>query len=292
MSSTASLLIGLARNLMRTDEGSDVPVMADEFLLKALDDAKNDVLRAFRRGGGNEPLSSIRELGFDLVENTAIDDVDGIETTDTEIAVDSHSFPDLAGAAVIWRQGMPDIFTYSSKTATLFSGVEGIAFAHEDGDVVQPLYKLPASFKTFRPTDGYGDGLKVNGVPYRFTEGPPEARQFTIYDDGSNKYLWLPRGITGQASAWCEKTSDVIDNVADVIPFDSQLDQFFVWRLVQVGTFGREDSLERYALAKAEAIKNLQEVLTDRNVGDYVRTRPITPHRPRYIDHSLTQPSE
>lgn len=285
MASTAETLLGHAWNFLRTDGNStDIPALQEAFMLTLLSQANMEWARAHRRGGGAEPLVFLRETGFDLIADTAIADT---TTTvgDTEFVVDkSDDFDASDGALVVWDANMPDICQYTTNTVATetFSGVTGLAFVHEDGDTVQSLYKLPTTFNKFRPSDGYGDGVLLNGNPLRFMQGPPEAGYFSMYDDGTSKWLWLQRAATGSASVLFEKKSATINSTDDIVDVPEESEFFLVWRVVQMASIPKEGQpTQLYLTAKSEANKILQESLTDRNVGKIVRVRQFLPYRPQ-----------
>lgn len=275
---SAGTIIDLARSLIRAEAGSDVPAVGDIVMLQAITDADKELYRAHRRGGGNTPQDRALETGFTLISETAIDDSSGITSASTSITADSNSFIDSAGASVVWDADMPDIFYYTSKTSTVFSGVTGIAFDHEDNDAIQPLYKLPSNFRSFRRSEEYGDGVQLNGVPLRHTDGPPNQNQFSLVDDGTSKYLWLPRQVTGDASVLFDKTSNTIDSTDDLVSFGQDWLFFYAWRAIELSLFGRGD-YEIIAFAKQKGDAAKLDNLKDRNVGRMVRVRQLATTR-------------
>lgn len=270
-SPAASSIITLVRSLIRAESGSDVPVVQDSFLLTAISDGNMRWARAFRRDG-SQPIVFQRETGFDLVSDTAINDAAGTTTASTSITVDAQTFPDSAGMAVIWDDDLPDQFSYTSQSSTLFSGVSGLAFAHEDNDEIQALYKLPTNFGSFRKAPGYGDGVNLGGG-LRFTGGPPSSGFFSMVDDGTSKYLWLPKGSTGSASVWYDKISTTIDSTDDTVDVPEEAQMFLVWHALAYMYVGRDDDLNKMLFAQNESNKILQEFLEDRNVNKKIRAR-------------------
>lgn len=268
---TAETIIGLARNLIREDAGSDVPVISDAFMLTSLSEANQKWADAFNTSG-NEPQVFQRETGFDLVPETAIDDTNGTTTASVAITVDSNSFPDSAGIAVVWDDNIPDVFSYTAKTATTFTGVDGLAFAHEDNDAIQALYKLPSTFGSFRQSPQYGDGVYLNG-PLSYIGGPPPPGFFSMYDDGTSKYLWLPRQASGSASVWFDKASATIDSTDDTVDVPEKYQYFLVWHLVAMAYVGREDDFNKMIIAQRQSDAVLQRALQNRNVNKKIRPR-------------------
>lgn len=273
-SSTASTIIGHARNIVRGESGSDAPVLSDAFLLTAISDGNLKWARAFQTTG-SAPIVFQRETGFDLANETAINDSAGTTTSTTTITVDSTTGYDSSGVAVIWDDNMPDIFAYTSVSATTFVGVTGLAFAHEDNDPIQPMYRLPSTFGAFRKSPSYGDGVRLNGVPFFFMGGPPVPGYFSMYDDGTNKFLWLPRDSTSSASVWFDKSSATIDSTDDTVDVPTEFDWFLVWHCVAFIYQGRTDDANMYQFARAESERLLMEALRNRNIGKKIRTRPM-----------------
>ncbi len=257
---------------MREDSGSDLPVIGDAFMILSVAEADKELCRAFRKGGGNNPVDFALEGGETLVSETAVNNSGGVAVTDVTIAVDSQSFPDAAGAAAIWTNDMPDVFYYTSQVPTLFSGVTSLGFPHNDNDAVQPLYALPSNFGKFRKSEDYGDGVQLNGDPLDYMDGPPRPGHFSMRDDGTTKYLWLPKGSTGTASYLFDKDSNTIDSTDDLVSFPDDYQFFYAWRSIELALFGR-GAYPIIALAQAKADKLKLDLLKDRNVGRRVRVR-------------------
>ena len=268
-------IIGIARDLMRAESGSDVPVVSDAFLFKVVSDIDREVKRAFRRGGGNSQIANALEWGASLASETAVNNSNGVATTDTTVTADSYSGYDTAGAFAIWTNDMPDVVFYTSRTTTLASGVTGIGLAHSDNDLIQPLYKLPSNFGQFRRSDDYGDGVQLNGNPLTYMEGPPRPGHFSTRTDGTSTFLWLPKGATGTVAALFDADSDEIDSLSDLIGSGPEWTFFYAWRCIELGVFGRGDyDLMQLAKQKGDSIK--LDILKDRNIGRRVRIRPLS----------------
>ncbi len=266
--------IELARNLLREEAGSDLQVIADAFMIQAGAEADREVLRSYRLGGGNTPIEKALEFGPTLVADTAVNNVAGVLTTDVTITVDSTVGFDAAGAGVLWTKGMPDVFFYTSKTATQFLGVTGIGAPHGDNDAVQALYALPSNFGTFRRSEDYGDGVQLNGDPLWYMDGTVRSNHFSKRDDGTTKYLWLPQGSTGDVSVLFDKDSNTLDSIDDLLSATDDWIFFYAWRIIELSLFGRGD----YAIipvAQARANKIKLDLLKDRNVGRRVRVRQL-----------------
>lgn len=263
-------IVGIARNLLRAEAGSDLPVITDAFMVQAVAEADREALRAFRKGGGNTPVEKALEFGPTLVSDTAANGA--IASGAVTVTVDSTTGFDSAGAGAVWTKNMPDVFFYTSLSATIFSGVTGIGMPHSDNDAVQALYALPSNFGKFRRAEGYGDGVQLNGVGLTFMDGFPFPGHFSMRDDGTTKYLWLPQGSTGDVSVLFDKDSNTIDSTDDLISLPEDWQFFYAWRAIELSLFGRGD----YAiipLAKANGDRIKLDLLKDRNVGRRVRVR-------------------
>lgn len=291
--STAGTIAEYIWKILRTSGSStDVEALQESFVLTMISQAQAEYKRAFRRGG-TEPVTSLLEGGFDLIADTKVNEASGIVTTDTEFTVDdSDDFDTSSGALAIWKGQTGDVTYYTTNTVATetFSGVTGLGMSHDDNETVQKLYKLPTNFKTFRAADGWGDGVRLNGAGLRFREAAPEAGYFTTRDNGTNKFLWLPLGTTGDAEYLFESTGTTIDSSDDIVDVPPEHEFFLVWRPVQTLTVPKEGGpSELYMLAKGEANKILGEALKDKNIGQHVRVRQfsIPGHIPR--DPSLYQ---
>ncbi len=270
----ASDIIGLARNLLRSESTSDVPVIQDTFMLSALSDGNLKWARAFRQSG-EEPIVFQREFGIDLVPDTTL--AAPAATTDITLTLTTSASYSVSGTVVVWDDNMPDIIPYTGNNLTgILSGVTGIGFAHETGDGVQCLYALPSDFGTFRQSVTYGDGVVVNGVPLFYMGGPPLPGFFSLYDDGTTKFLWLSRGITGSASVLYDKSTTDITSVDDIVDVPLEYKFFLVFHLVSFGVMGREQDVNTMVAMQNQSNMVLKQALQDRNIGNKkVRTRPF-----------------
>ncbi len=272
---TAENIIENVRKIIRGEAGSDAPVVQNEFLYEAIMDGQNKWSDAFQQGGEDQ-ISSQRETGFDLVADTTLDEASGITSTDTEFTVtDNLSYDATDGALLIWDDNMPDFVnytTYTSGTKT-FSGVTGIGFNHEDDDALQKLYKLPTNFGSFRESVNWGDGVQVMGIPYKFINGIPVPGFFSLYDDGTNKFLVLPRGLTGTASVLFNAAYNTIDSSEDIVGVPETAKFFLVYHCVAMCYLGRDDDANKMLFAQQQSEMILSRVLRNRNTGKKIRTR-------------------
>ncbi len=278
MAYTANDVIGFIGNIMRTNTSStDLPALQQAFLITLISDSNLRWARMFRKGGGAEPLVFMRETGFTLASETQVSNAAGVLTTDVTVTVQTTAGfgTSIAEAAVFYDQFMPDIFYYTGLTATTFTGVTGIGFAHPQNTIVGPLYKLPSDFKTFRPAELYGDGIQLNGIPMKFMQGPPIAGYFSMVDNGTNKFLWLYRGATGKASVLYEKTSGSIAQPSDTLDVPDEHIFYVVWDVIRTIVIPKEGSQPSplYQIATKEAAQRLQDALNDRNIGRHARVK-------------------
>lgn len=269
---TADNIITQVRSLLREESGSDVPVIQDSFLYEAIMDGQNKWSDAFQQSGEDQ-ITSQRETGFDLAADTAL--AEALTTSTTDFDVDSGTNLDSSGVLIVWDDNMPDFITYTGKATNNLTGVTGIGFAHEDGDAVQKLCALPSNFGSFRESPAYGDGVQVNGIPYKFMNGLPPPGYFSLYDDGTNKYLVLPRGLTGSASVLFNAAYNTIDDANDVVGVPERHKFFLIWHVVSMCYVGREDDYGKMQAAQAKSEEVLGRALRNRNTGKKIRTRPL-----------------
>ena len=274
---SAETIIEKVRNLARADSGTDVPVLSDDFLFEAIMDGQTKWEDAFQIGGEN-PIADQLETGFDLVAETTLNETSGITDADTSITVDDANDYDSAnGAVIIWDDNIPDFLSYTTWTSgtKTFSGVTGIAFDHEDEDRLAKLYKLPTNFGSFRESPLYGDGVRLNGVPMRYIDTVPPDGYFSLYDNGTNKFLVLPRGLTGSASVLFNKSSATIDSTDDTVSVPDRFKFFLIFHCLAYAYQGRENAVDKFQFAQAESEKILMRALQNRSTGKKIRTRPF-----------------
>lgn len=281
--STASTILSLAFNQLKAEQdGTDVPGMSTVDMLSVLNTVNQEWQRAFRRGSG-EPLPAIRkETAYDLITPTALasDSAAGA----TSITLDDSSDLASSGAFVIYDDNLTDIAEYTSNAANVLSGVTGLAFAHEDGDQLYPLYALPSDFESFRGDEESPSGVRMDGgTPLEYTSSPPTGFRFSLYDNGTTKYLWLPPGLTGTVSVLYNKDSTTIDDANDSIDIPPAYDWFAVWRLVAHGKRSRGDIVQKIQYANGHLVDEddhradqiLLEAQKERNIGKGPKVRPL-----------------
>ena len=95
-------------------------------------------------------------------------------------------------------------------------------------------------------------------------------------DDGTTKYLWLPKGSTGNCSVLFDKDSNTIDSTDDLLSMNDDWLFFYAWRMIELSLFGRGDfAIIPIAKQRADALK--LSLLEDRNVGLRVRVQRYQP---------------
>lgn len=166
-----------------------------------------------------------------------------------------------SGAGVIYSSGNFDIIEWTGNSADVLSGITGNGFAHSSGDGFSTLYALPSNFGRTRPGRRSGDGLLINGATYYYTGDQPKAWEFSIYDNGTTKYLWLPRGLSGTVSIAYDKQATTIDEASDTVDVLPKYDDFLIYRLVEHG--------------KRVLQKNDSEIAEARNIADSVLRRAL-----------------
>jgi hypothetical protein len=268
-------IYGYAQDLLKID-GEDIGVAgleSDRTILfvadldKQLDEefySRRMVLPEYRRGS----------YGTDSLDATALNGA--VLSGAATITVDSTTGFASAGAAVIYDNNQFDLFTYTGKTATTFTGVSGIDFDHEDNLSVESLYSLPATFGRMRPSRKSGitaknhDGVQVDGAGYLEVPEFPSGRQFSVYTSGDNSYLWLPRGTDGQIMVSHDTKPNTITTAESLISYPDPYHLYHVWGLVALF---RQVLDEDYVPQKENAAmqKVVNQVLAKRSSGKIVR---------------------
>lgn len=280
MPSLCSTIINSASSILKIDTSTTShPAVQSSELLRVLNLANLEWLRSFRRGGGEPPTPLMREAGYTLIASTAL--AADITTSSTSITVDSSSGASSSGAFVIYDDG-PDIGEFTGNSSNTLSGVTGLGYAHEDGDEVSFLYALPSNFADFRSSADSPYGVTVSGVPYIYTTGEPPPGHFSLYDNGTTKYLWFPRDLTGEATVSYNKSGTTLDDLADTVDVPADYDNFLVYRLVEHGFRALGADPSRAIEAKQVADRVLMEAHMEKNIGKKVRTRPFGRYTRRY----------
>lgn len=291
MNSTLDTIATYIYDILRTNGATtDLPALQPAFVYRLISNANNEYLRAHRKNGGSEPIAQFKDAGFTLSSETVISS--DITTASTSIAVDDLSKFDTSGAFCIWDNNMPDIGFYTGVTAGVgdagtLTGVTDIGFNHSADCAIHKLYKLPSDFRTFRPSDSYGDGIRFNGIPMRYAEGLPLLGYFSMKENGDDKYLWMPRFASGKISVNYEKEPASLTQPTDTIDVPPEFEMFCVWRVVQILCIPKGDADQLYQIASAEAAKELKDSLMNRNISKYARVKQFNRLRRRPFDFTL-----
>lgn len=270
MAKTVEQIIGYAQDILKIDNDViSIPGLAETRAITWVDDLNEKFFDEFYAVGMVAPDYMRREKGYDLVTNT---DLDGaiVAGTSTISLTDASNF-DTSGAGVIWGTNSWDIFTYTGKSSNDLTGVSGVDFAHADETRVEKLYALPSDFGRLRPGRDRGHGVIISNVPYYEVPENPTVREFSIYDDGSSKYLWLPSGVTsGDAMVLYDKVSTTLDELSDTVDVPSPYHWYIVWGLVALF---RQVQEEDYVPQKEEneMQKVLRKAFMKRNSGKRIK---------------------
>lgn len=266
MASTAADIIGIAEGITKVDSSSiGLAGLESSALLKIIDKANREYFNKELLGGGENKLLQ-SEAGGDLIDETALAEDITSSTTDFDVD-DASDFPS-SGALAIWDNGL-DTVEYTSKSSNNLTGVTGIGASHEDGDVVSKLYALPTNFASFRSTDMSPEGVTVNGRPLLYVDGEPYAGRYSVYNNGTTKYLVFPQGTSGEYRVtYNRKPTDLTGGGTLDVPVDDE--DFVIYRLVEYiyMILGFADKVP-YARQKAD--KTMLDALKRRNVGKRLR---------------------
>lgn len=279
--STAGTILTYAWNVLNED-GTTVsnPAMQQATMLAVLNSVNAEWKRTFRRGAGEPPKVLAKETAFDLKSSTTLSADQA--TSDTTTSLTSGTDFDTSGAYVIYDDGMPDIQENTGKSSNTLSGVTGNDWAHESGDTVIKLYALPSNFHSFRASPNNPEGVEVGNTPYLYVPDDPQSGQFSLYDNGTTKYLWMPIGVSGSCRVFYNKNSTTIDETTDSVDVPVEYEWFLVHRLVEHGRRSRGDNPDKVMESKNQGDMILREAQAEKNTSKIARTRPIG--RPRGLD--------
>lgn len=174
-----------------------------------------------------------KEKGYEAVSHTLSSGA--VSAGDTSFAVDDSSsgFESSNGAGVFWDQNTFDIFDYTTNSANTFSTVTGIDFDHADDSRVAPLYKLPTDFGRMRQGMRRRGGVTVNGIPYDEVPENPQTHEFSVYDNGTSKFLWLPEAVTsGDVMVIYDKSPTTLDSTDDSVDIPLVHEDYIVYGLI------------------------------------------------------------
>ena len=269
--SLASSLIESASALLKIDQSkTSIPGVQNAEMLKVLNLANLEVIRSYTRSGGEPPTTLMSETGVTLIASTLLNGATAIAAT--SIIVDSASAAPSSGAFAV----NAEIAEYTGTTATTLTGVTGLGLAHVDDSEVSFLYALPSNFHSLRTTSTARDGVLVGRTAYNFTTGEPFGGYFSLYDNGTTKYLWFPKGLTGKVLVYYNKNGTTIDEGTDSPSWETAYDNFGIYRLVAHGIRALGLGFNEASNADAMADKVLREIHIEKNVGKKIMVRPFS----------------
>ena len=262
--STASALLTLAESKASIDSSSiGIAGLETTHLLTVIDKANREYYTKFLHGGGEAPVGS--ESGGDLAADTTLNGA--ITSASVSIILDSVTDYPSSGSGAVWTTE-PDFIAYTGISTLTLTGVTGINYDHADAAQFSILYALPADFESFRSAQDSPDGVKVNGIPYRFTTGVPVGNQFARHGD----YLLFSRGTTGHYSLTYNAGVTAITSTRTAVQVPLIDEDFIVFRLVEHMTdilYGMGSTQSQVARQRANAV--MLSALKRRNVGKRLR---------------------
>ena len=281
----ASTILDRLERTLRFDRASvGIPGLESTNLLAVLNDIVLEYFSSFEKNG--EPSSVLsKETGYDLVTDTAL----AADTAKSAVSftVSDSSNLGTSGALGIWDDNRTDFCEFTGNDlSTAISGVTGLDFAHEDQDAVSLLYALPSNFKSMRSTIGYEDAVSVNGIPYFFTSGEPYGNYYTIYDNGTTKYLHFHRGLnTGDIFVKYNAAPTTVSAEGSTVDIPTVDEWYGVWRLAEYAAPMLEQfDMQQMAVNKSFTI--LSSAHKRRNIGKRPTLRPMRRFRSRRPPHS------
>jgi len=282
--STAATLLTYIQGITKIDITSiGLPGVEQAMMLNVIDKANREYYQKFTLGGGEPRTDRTAETGGTLAADTTLNGA--ITTASTSIVLDSVTGYPTSGAGMVWQSLSPDFIEYTNISSLTLTGVTGIDYSHDDNSAFTILYALPTNFDSFRSADDSQDGVTVNGVPYTFTSGIPTSNQFSVYDNGTTKYLVFPKGLSGDYFVRYNKGPTSITSTSTVVDVPIGDEDFIVYRGVEhvFRTIGADPN--KIIDARRMADKQLLDALKTRNVGKKLKSgRPymVGGYRNRY----------
>jgi hypothetical protein len=230
--STATQIITDAEGITKIDSSSiGLAGLEETMLLRIIDKANREYYSKFQVGGGEPKSDRTAETGGTIVAGTTLNGA--ITFASTSIVLDSVTGFSSSGAGIVWDNEDPDFIEYTSIASLTLNGVTGIGYNHEDADAFSVLYALPANFESFRSVDDSDFGVSVDGIPYKFVTGIPVDNEFSVYDNGTTKYLFFPKDLTGDYSVRYNKGATSITATSTTIDVPISDEDFVIFRLVE-----------------------------------------------------------
>lgn len=271
MASTASQIITDAEGITKIDTSSiGLAGLESTMLLRIIDKANREYYNKFQIGGGEPKSDRTAETGGTIYADTTLDGA--VTSVSTTVVLDSVTGYATSGVGVIWDNTEPDFIEYTGISTLTLTGVTGIGYSHEDADAFSVLYALPSNFESFRSTNDSPDGVFVNGVPYTFVTGIPTGNHFSIYDNGTTKYIFFPRGMTGDYSIRYNKGATSITATGTTIDVPTEDEDFVIFRVVEHIYRVLNVDYNKVIEARQLADKSILNALKRRNVGKRLKT--------------------
>lgn len=271
MATAASQIITDAEAITKIDSSSiGLAGLEQAMLLRVIDKANREYYNKFTIGGGEPHSSRTAETGGDLAADTTLNGA--VTSASTSIILDSVTGYATSGAGIIWKDSQPDFVEYAGISTLTLTGATGIGYDHDDEEAFSVLYALPSNFESFRSADDSPDGVTVNGVPYTFVSGIPTGNNFSVYDNGTTKYLIFPKGLSGTYSCRYNKGATSISVPASTLDVPVDDEDFVIYRVVE--HIYRILNVDPNKVVEARQIANkcVLDALKRRNVGKRLKT--------------------
>lgn len=270
LASTASTIISYIEGIAKFDSQSiGIPGLEQTILLAVIDKANREYYNKFLIGGGEARSDRSAETGGTIIAGTEL--AEGVTSATTDFDVDSSSAFVSSGALAIWDNLDPDFCEFTANAANNFSGVTGIDYNHETNDAVTQLYALPSNFESFRSDADSAAGVKVDGIAYHYTTGVPVSNEFAVYDNGTTKYLFFPRDLTGDYSVRYNKGATTISSTSSTIDVPVADEDFVIYRGVEHAYRVLNIDPNKVQEARNIADRTMLSALKRRNVGKRLR---------------------
>ena len=272
MASTVNTIIGLASKIASIDPSTiGIPGVEETMLISVTDKANREYYNKFMLGGGEPRSDRTAETGGTLAASTTLNGA--VTSASTTITLDSVTSYPTSGAGAVWDNVSPDFIEYAGISTLTLTGVTGIGFNHESADAFSIGYVLPSNFESFRSASDSPDGVEVNGVPYRFTTGVPSGNQFSVYDNGTNKFLFFSKDASGDWSMRYNKGATSLTVTGTTVDVPVEDEEFIVYRLVEhIANIVYGLGSAQGQVARQMANKVMLDALKRRNVGKRLRS--------------------
>lgn len=292
MASTAAQIITDVEGITKIDTTSiGLAGLESTMLLRIIDKANREYYNKFQIGGGEPRSDRTAETGGTIYADTTLNGA--VTSASTSVILDSVTGYASSGAGIIWEGAIPDFIEYTAISTLTLTGVTGIGYNHADESAFGVLYALPSNFESFRSTEDSPDGVFVNEIPYTFVSGIPEDEHFSIYDNGTTKYLVFPKGLTGTYSVRYNKGATSISATGTTLDVPIEDEDFVIYRLVEHVYRVLNVDPNKVVEARQIANKSILDTLKRRNVGKRLKTgrswgvRSSSPFPSSIINESL-----